>query len=385
MVAPLPRTTTWLNDTADTTAIYTGSNGHYYSFSVVATDGAGNKEPPSGAPDCTTWVDTQAPDIPAMLWPPDDFISGDQTPTLRWGEVVKEAGEPGRSRNSTAEEKATEVSYQLQLSLNAGCLDPVVDTSGLVDTAFIVSPPLADNLYFWRVQAVDRAGNQSGFPAIANAFQVDTQVPLVTNTTQWPDTSFGGPFPVSADIGDPSGINLVLLWYRTGEDTLWKADTMEVAKIHYGGFIPQQTTPNTEVSYYVYAEDGAVPPNTQTEPLGAPANVLSFTAYTTGLSGDETYRGMPQRFALYQNYPDPFNADTEILYALPRPCDVVLEIYNVLGQRVAVLVDEAQPAGYHTVRWNGIDIYGQQVATGVYLYRLRTETFHETRKMVLLR
>ena len=375
----------WLSNTADTTAVYTGSDGHYYSFFVAATDSAGNEEPPAGAPDCTTWVDTQSPDKPAMLWPPDDFISGDQTPTLCWSEVVKGAGDSGRSRNYQAGEKATAVSYQLQLSLNAGCQDPVVDTSGVTDTTFAILTPLSHNQYFWRVQAMDLAGNESGFPTIANAFQVDTQVPLVTDATQWPDTSFGGPFPVSANVGDPSGINLVLLWYRTGEDTLWRADTMEVAKILYGGFIPQQTTPNTEVHYYVYAEDGAVPPNAQTDPVGAPDNVHSFTAYTTGLPGGETYRGLPERFALYQNYPDPFNADTEILYALPYSCDVILEIYNILGQRVAVLVDGPQPAGYHTVRWDGFDAFGRQVATGVYLYRLRTDTFHETRKMVLLR
>ena len=376
---------TWLNDTADTTSVYTGSDGHYYSFSVVATDSAGNEEPPSGAPDCTTWVDTQAPDTPAMLWPPDDFISGNPAPTLCWSEVVKETEKSGRTRNSVAGEKATAVSYQLQLSLNAGCQNPVVDTSGLTDTTFAVPSPLTDAQYFWRVQAMDLAGNESGFPTIANAFWVDTQLPLVTDATQWPDTSFGGPFPVSVNVGDPSDISLVLLWYRTGEDTVWKADTMEVAKILYGGFIPQQTTPNTEVHYYVYAEDGAVPPNSQTEPLGSPAAVFSFTAYATGLSDDEVFSGLPERFALYQNYPDPFNADTEILYALPYSCEVVLEIYNILGQRVAVLVDGPQPAGYHTIRWNGIDTFGQQVATGVYLYRLRTNTFHETRKMVLLR
>jgi hypothetical protein len=317
--------------------------------------------------------------------PPDDFISGDQTPTLCWGAVVKETGDPGRSQNPAEGEKATSVSYHLQVSLNAGCQDPAIDTTGLTDTTYTVSTPMADNQYFWRVQAVDMAQNESGFQTIANAFFVDTQKPLVTGTTQWPDTGFGGPFPVTTNAGDPSGIGMVLLWYRAGEDTLWQADTMEVVKTLYGGFIPEQMTPNSEVQYYVYVEDAAVPPNTQTEPLGAPGNFWSFTVWMTGVSGHETYRGIPERFALFQNYPDPFNAGTEILYALPSPCEVTLEIYNILGQRVAVLVDGPQPSGYHTVRWDGHDAFGQQVATGVYLYRLRAENFHSTRKMVLLR
>jgi C1A family cysteine protease len=375
----------WLTDTTDTTAVYTGSNNHFYSFYVAATDSAGNQEPAHSAADCTTWVDTQAPSVPMLLSPLDGFISGDQAPTLSWQRVVKGEKGTGRSRGPSSGEKSTPVTYQLQLSLNAGCQDPVVDTSGLADTAFTVPSPLADDQYFWRVQAVDMAGNLSGFQPSASNFYVDTQTPLITGTTQWPDTSFGGPFPVSSNIGDPAGIGLVLLWYRTGADTLWRADTMEVVKTLYGGFIPEQMTPNTEVHYYVYAEDGAVPPNIQTDPVGAPANVLSFTAWVTGLADDETFRGIPERFALYQNYPDPFNAGTEILYALASPCAVTLEIYNILGQRVAVLVEGAQPAGYHTARWEGVDAFGQQVATGVYLYRLRTETFHATRKMVLLR
>jgi C1A family cysteine protease len=375
----------WLINTTDTAAVYTGSNGHFYSFSVAATDSANNQETPSGTPDCTTWVDTQTPDTPVLLSPPDDFISGDPTPALCWEQVVKGAQAPGRSGHPSGGEKLTPVTYHLQLSLNAGCLDPVVDTTGLTDTTFAILTPLADDQYFWRVQAVDMAGNESGFQTIANAFFVDTQPPLFTGTTQWPDTSYGGPFPVTTDIGDPSGINQVLLWYRAGEDTLWQADTMEVAKGLYGGFIPEQMTPNTELHYYVSAEDGAVPPNTQTEPLGAPENAFSFTAWVTGLADDQRFGGLPERFALYQNYPDPFNAGTEIRYALPRSCFVTLEIYNIVGQQVALLVDGPQPAGTHTVRWDGIDDFGQQVASGVYLYRLRAEKFHSTRKMVLLR
>ncbi|MFC1683669.1 FlgD immunoglobulin-like domain containing protein [Candidatus Zixiibacteriota bacterium] len=160
---------------------------------------------------------------------------------------------------------------------------------------------------------------------------------------------------------------------------------MTVAKSIYQGAIPQQTTANTLVEYYVYAEDGAVPANSQTDPIGAPSAVFSFTAGVTGVEDQEPFRGVPKRFALYQNYPDPFNAGTEILYALPRACHAHLEIYNVLGQRVRVLTDEFRTAGYHTVHWDGRDENGRPAASGIYLYRLQAGEYANTRKMVLLK
>ena len=80
---------------------------------------------------------------------------------------------------------------------------------------------------------------------------------------------------------------------------------------------------------------------------------------------------VPQGFALGQNYPNPFNPSTIIPYQLPTAAHVQLEIFNVLGQRVAVLVNEERPAGFHAARWDATDAAGQAVAAGVYIYRLR--------------
>jgi len=93
---------------------------------------------------------------------------------------------------------------------------------------------------------------------------------------------------------------------------------------------------------------------------------------------------LPAEFSLAQNYPNPFNSTTEIRYTLPVDCRVSLEIYNLLGQRVCILVDEDQPAGYKSVRWDGRDDHGQQIASGVYFYRISTGKFAEIKKMVLL-
>jgi hypothetical protein len=94
---------------------------------------------------------------------------------------------------------------------------------------------------------------------------------------------------------------------------------------------------------------------------------------------------IPVTFGLAQNYPNPFNPATEISYTLPVDCHVKLEIYNVLGQRIASLVDEPQSAGDKILRWDGRDDKGLRVSSGIYFCRLEAGTFTEIKKMVLTR
>lgn len=85
------------------------------------------------------------------------------------------------------------------------------------------------------------------------------------------------------------------------------------------------------------------------------------------------------------NYPNPFNASTQITYRLAAPGPVRLEIYNVLGQSVRTLVDEFQAAGFHQVHWDARDLWGVPVATGVYLSRLHYLGGIQTRRLLLLK
>lgn len=93
----------------------------------------------------------------------------------------------------------------------------------------------------------------------------------------------------------------------------------------------------------------------------------------------------PTVFSLAQNSPNPFNPLTEIQYDLPRTSRVRLEVYNVLGQRVATLVDDIQTAGTKVARWNGKNDGGVAVSGGVYFYRLEAGEFVDVKKMVLLK
>jgi hypothetical protein len=96
-------------------------------------------------------------------------------------------------------------------------------------------------------------------------------------------------------------------------------------------------------------------------------------------------RALPMEYALSQNYPNPFNPDTQIPYQLPEPGEVSLVVYNTLGQQVRVLVNERREAGYHHLTWNGKDEIGRQVASGIYMVRMKAGEYRSVRKMVLLK
>lgn len=105
----------------------------------------------------------------------------------------------------------------------------------------------------------------------------------------------------------------------------------------------------------------------------------------TGVEEEPGQEANPREFTLEDNYPNPFNPHTRIAYFLPRACQVKLEVFNVLGQKIRTLVNEDQSAGNREVSWDGRNQAGEEVASGVYFYKLQAEEFTETKKMVLIR
>ncbi|MFQ5865299.1 MAG: amidohydrolase family protein [bacterium] len=105
---------------------------------------------------------------------------------------------------------------------------------------------------------------------------------------------------------------------------------------------------------------------------------------STSVSSPET-EGWPETFELSQNYPNPFNPTTIIQYQVFKRSHVKLVIYNILGQKIATLVNEVQPAGVYSVAWHGMDDRGRNVASGIYLHKLETGGFVKVKKMLLLR
>jgi hypothetical protein len=98
-----------------------------------------------------------------------------------------------------------------------------------------------------------------------------------------------------------------------------------------------------------------------------------------------TLPAIPTSFALSQNYPNPFNFGTVIEYSIPRSSQVTITIYNILGQRVKTVLDQKETAGDKRVQWNGKNEKGEEVSSGIYFYRIETEEFAQSKKMLLLK
>jgi len=106
-------------------------------------------------------------------------------------------------------------------------------------------------------------------------------------------------------------------------------------------------------------------------------------SFTTGTGTDVVEiekTGIPKVFALLQNYPNPFNPTTVISYQLAVSSFVTLRVYDELGREVVSLVEEEQTAGFHLVRWNAADL-----SSGVYICELNAGSYHNVKKMVLMK
>lgn len=125
--------------------------------------------------------------------------------------------------------------------------------------------------------------------------------------------------------------------------------------------------------------------------VGAPSYEFDENRGFFGIYADEsvagiedTYSQLPSFFQLHQNYPNPFNPATTISYVLDKTSSVELTIYNVLGEKVITLVDGKQTAGSFMVNWDGKDEYGNDMGSGVYLYKLKVNGEVNVKKMVKL-
>jgi len=94
---------------------------------------------------------------------------------------------------------------------------------------------------------------------------------------------------------------------------------------------------------------------------------------------------LPHEFTLDQNYPNPFNPTTEIGFSLSNAGNVMLDIFNIKGQRVVRLIDGHLDSGEHSVQWDSKGNNGHSVSSGIYFYKLTTDEFVDTKKMILLK
>ena len=181
-------------------------------------------------------------------------------------------------------------------------------------------------------------------------------------TGSWEWTNVDTKSSISTVNISTAGVNTVHVWMRQ--------DGLLIDKIlltQDGGFVPTGQGPAE--SPRAAGPDVAAARNTNE----GPAKVL----------GEEIQ--VPTEFALNGNYPNPFNPTTTISFDLPEASDVTLEVFDMMGRRVATLVNGQLSAGAYEAQWNARSDAGSAVASGVYLYRLQAGSFVATQRMVLMK
>jgi hypothetical protein len=118
--------------------------------------------------------------------------------------------------------------------------------------------------------------------------------------------------------------------------------------------------------------------------VSPPSATLSFHYYKESgkwVPGDF----IPFDFVLEQNYPNPFNAETKIEYQVPLPCIVNIDVFDIQGKKIRMLVNEYMEPGNRSVIWNGSDDFGEQVTSGIYFYKMGAGGYLYTRKMLMIK
>ena len=115
-------------------------------------------------------------------------------------------------------------------------------------------------------------------------------------------------------------------------------------------------------------------------------NTYSYNV-TTGTPSpvEDEKLSAPLEFSLKQNYPNPFNITTVITYSIPKPNKVLLQIFDINGKLIKVLVDKEQPQGIYHVKWDGMTSIGHQASSGIYFYKILVGAQTVTKKMSLVK
>ena len=318
---------------------------------------------PSGADFAWDWLDFGTTVAPIrLLSPADGLYSQAGSPVFDWTDLLHAS------------------TYEFQLDDDPGFLTP--ELFAIVAPSTYTPPsPVADGFYYWRVRGEVPGVGPSDWSG-PRRLRIDTQPPEFAGTTNWTDTGLPGPYPVTSTVTDfGARVDSVSLFYRSNGGP-WGRLTMNLGGGGGGGAVYEEEIPRapggTTIDYYLSACDFAG--NTGTAPGGAPGAFYTFHR-TTGV---EPGPDKPRAVTLAQNRPNPFARTAAIRYGLPREMAVSLDVYDMSGRRVASLACGRQPAGFHTVVWDGRSAAGERLPSGVYLYRLKAGDVLLKRKMLFM-
>jgi len=236
--------------------------------------------------------------------------------------------------------------------------------------------------------------------SVDSARKLDTEPPVISHTQPFTYTTSTGTVTMKAKITDNGIIRFwaneaPLLYYRksTNNGGTWTSYTV-VNNNYYNNidsfFFPIPGSPvGTRVEYYFAAQDIALPiPNAATLPAGGggitppgsivPPTRFSYDVVISGITGNTNE--IPSEFKLYNNYPNPFNPSTKIRFDIPHVTNAKLIVYDVLGREVTRVFEGSLKAGRYS-----LDFDASNLPSGVYFYRLITDSFTDTKKMLLIK
>ena len=185
--------------------------------------------------------------------------------------------------------------------------------------------------------------------------------------------------PVSVRFyeGDPDagGTAIVSIYGETEVTTSFSIASRDVAFVDMYWEVPAEISEDTRI----YAE---IDPDNNITEIHENNNKGFVTLSLWGATpiADEVQSQMPVQLTLYQNYPNPFNPFTTIKFFIPKPEKVKVEVYNIVGQKIKTVLDKSIPAGNHEVKFSG-----QNLASGLYLYRIQAGERRDVKKMILIK
>ena len=228
-------------------------------------------------------------------------------------------------------------------------------------------------------------------------FQRDTiaALPIAFNQS-WVQTENDttGPFPLIATISIDTTLNTIDAWGTVrlpmGDfECLRLRQEVKVTNRQVVNGIVLSTTVDSYIQYDWIAKNFLMVANAQSQNGDTDPNFTNAQGFGrldafSAPTGVANKNDLPSQFQLSQNYPNPFNPQTVIRYQLMQTGPIEIAIFNLSGQKVRTLVNTVHGAGAYEVQWNGTDDFGKPVASGIYLYHLKSGQFISTRKMILL-
>jgi len=291
------------------------------------------------------------PNSPNLISPTNGSNILTLTPTLDWSDV------------------AGAISYTVQAATDTNFINLAVNQSGLTVSQYTVtSGALTGNTtYYWRARAENGAG--SGPWSVRWNFRVIT-TPPAPNLVAPPNNSTNQSPTVLLDWDSLAAANSYRIQLAT--DSLFNSVVYDTSGVTRSSLQMRPGILLANVKYYWKVNA------TNLAGTGPWSVIWNFRVNPTGVY--QYSSEIPKKFKLYNNYPNPFNSTTKIRFDIPKNTNVKITIYEISGRQIDKLINENLSAGSYELIWDA-----NNLSSGVYIYRIETESFTDVKRMLLVK